>query len=427
MSGERVLLLGGKADFIRKAVECGLEVVNIQKPSGFAPALLEHCRQLHVLDYQDVPLVTALAEAMHRVRPFTRVLTQTEAALVVAGHLTSHLGLAGNGVEAVRILHDKRALRTLLNHKGIGEVAFLQGATREDAQDFVRRHGAAVLKPAMGSGSLGVRKVRSPAEADKAWQWADRSGLTDFMVEELLTGQEFSVETFSIGGEHTVLCVTGKDTAGRFVEVGHVVPAPLPTETAEEIGRFVRKVLDAVGLIEGLAHTEVMLTPDGPRVVESHSRRGGGRINELVQLVHGIDMDTLALKVALPGQGVPTVPAATGAAATRFVMAEPGRVTSVDGVAAAAALPGVREVKVGVAPGDVVRPTQWSEDRCGHVVVYAEDSAAAERLARQAVDAIVIRTVPDDEAIAAPLHHRLAEVDEVLDPFASREGQQVNT
>ncbi|MGW7362163.1 ATP-grasp domain-containing protein [Streptomyces sp. NPDC054841] len=418
MSGERVLLLGGRLDFLRKAAECGLDVVNVQKASGFDPGLLEYCRQMHVMDYQDLPQVTALAAALHEVRPFTRVVTQTEAALVIAGHLTTHLGLPGNGVDAVRTLHDKRALRRLLNAKGIGEVAFRSGTSREELQQFVERHGPAVMKPSMGSGSLGVRKVFSPAEVEDAWQWADEMRLSEFMVEELLVGREISVETYSWHGSHTVLAITGKDTGGGVVEVGHVVPALLSDEEARQVTEFVRDVLDAAGLVEGLAHTELILTTDGPRVVESHSRRGGDRISELVEHVHGIDMDELVLRATAPEDGTLRLPAPTGAAAIRFLIAEPGRVVSVEGVPEARGLPGVRDVRIKVAPGDVVRPLQWSEDRCGHVVVHAADATTAERLAREAVGTIRIRTVPDDSAVAAPLPHRLTEVDEILDPFA---------
>jgi biotin carboxylase len=418
MSGERVLLLGGRLDFVRKAAECGLDVVNVQKTSSFDPGLLEHCRQLHVMDYQDIPQITALAEALHQVRPFSRVVTQTEAAVVVAGHLTTHLGLPGNSVDTVRTLHDKRSLRRLLNARGIGEVAFQSGDSREDLLDFVRRHGPAVMKPSMGSGSLGVRRVLSLAEVEDAWRWAEELRLTEFMVEELLTGREISVETYSSGGSHTVLGITGKDTGGGVVEVGHVLPARLSAQEARQVIPFVSEVLNAVDLVEGLAHTELILTADGPRVVESHSRLGGDRINELVRLVLGVDMEELALRATSPRGGTLSLPAPDGAAASRFLIAEPGRVVSVDGVDEARALPGVQDVRIKVAPGDVVRPLQWSEDRCGHVVVHAADAATAERLAREAVEVIRVRTVPDDSAVAAPLAHRLTEVDEILDPFA---------
>jgi hypothetical protein len=105
-----------------------------------------------------------------------------------------------------------------------------------------------------------------------------------------------------------------------------------------------------------------------------------------------------------------------GAAAVRFLTADPGRVVSVTGAGRAAAIDGVLEVEVSVRPGDVVRPTRWSEDRCGHVLVRAHDSAAAAKLARRAAELIRIRTEPSGDAVPSTLPEILASVDESLWP-----------
>ncbi|GAA2435017.1 hypothetical protein GCM10010191_57010 [Actinomadura vinacea] len=416
----RVMVLGGRPDVIRKAAALGLDIVNVQKPSAFDPAVLEHASQVHLVDYQDVPAVETLVEALHRTDPFTRVFTQNEAAQVVCGHLTSRLGLPGNGVDVVRTLHDKPAMRARLNEHGVGPVAVQAVTTKEALRDFTVRHGASVVKPTMGSGSLGVRKIHCVEDVDEVWSWILSSGVRDFFAEQLLTGTEVSVETFSARGRHTVLAVTGKDTGDGVVELGHVVPAPLKNADLAQVGEFTRRVLDAVGLVDGLAHTEVMLTADGPRAIESHCRRGGDQINKLVRMVYGVDMETLAFRLALTADPLRAAPRGEGGAAIRFLVAEPGQVVSVEGVERATAMEGVVEVRVQVVPGDVVNPLRWSEDRCGYVLVHACDGPTAERIAGEAAELISIRTaaVPDapDDTLAA----LLSDVDEVLDPFAAR-------
>ncbi|MET7507733.1 ATP-grasp domain-containing protein [Streptomyces albidoflavus] len=417
MSAPRILVLGGKAGIVRKAAALGFEITHVQKPSAFDPAVVDHCAQLLLVDYQDVPTVTALVRALHEQRPFARVFTQTEAAQVVAGHLTDVLGLPGNGAGPTRLLHDKPALRGLLNDKGIGPVATLRAPGREELRAFTARHGAAVIKPAMGSGSLGVRVIASPGETDAAWEWRERMGITDFFAEEYLKGQEISVETFSVAGRHTVVALTGKDTGGGVVELGHVVPAALTPGDRTAVTELVTAVLDAVGLVEGPAHTEVIVTADGPRVVEAHSRRGGDRINELVRLVHGVDLEEATYRLALGGEG-PGAPAPQGAAAIRFLTATPGLVTAVTGAGAAEEAEGVVQVDVAVEPGDTVHALRWSEDRCGHVLVRAADAATAVRLAREAAARIAITTEPLGHRTEDTLGDLLREVDEVLDPFA---------
>ncbi|MEU2673262.1 ATP-grasp domain-containing protein [Streptomyces sp. NPDC007164] len=414
----RILLLGGTAEGTQKAAECGLYVVNVDKPALFEPAAKEHCAQTHLIDYQDIGLVTTLARALHQHAPFTRVLSQTEAGPLVAGHLTTALGLAGNGVDVTRLLHDKLALRGLLNTRGLGRVAVRRGTTFEALRDFVAHHGGAVAKPTMGSGSLAVRKVRSPGEVAEAWDWLVSFGVRNFMVEELLVGPELSVESFSVEGRHSVLAITGKDNGDGVVALAHVVPAELSQDEAAAVAALTCRMLDAVGLVEGPAHTEVILTADGPRVVESHNRCAGGHINELVDMVYGVDLERLTYRLALPEPVTVPEPAADGAAAVRFLTPPAGRVVSVEGVDEARAAEGVVRVEVKAEPGQDVRPLHWSEDRSGVVVVRAENSAAAARRARQVAESIEIRTKPSERESPTTMGEVLAAAAEVLDPFA---------
>ncbi|MFE2284670.1 ATP-grasp domain-containing protein [Streptomyces sp. NPDC059443] len=417
MHGPRILVLGGKAGIVRKAADLGFEVVHVQKPSAFDPAVVPHCAELLIVDYQDVPTVTALVTALHEQKPFSRVFTQTEAAQVVAGHLTDALGLPGNGVRTTRLLHDKPALRALLNEKGISPVATALAPTLDELRAFVKTHGAAVIKPTMGSGSLGVRKIASVGEVDEAWAWREELAMSDFFAEELLVGDELSVESFSVAGRHEIIAVTGKDTGGGVVELGHVVPASVAAEEAGALRDVVVAMLDAVGLVDGPAHTEIILTADGPRVVEAHSRRGGDRINDLVRLVHGVDLEEATYRLAGESAPLPGAPTAQGAAAIRFLTAAPGIVTTVTGADDAEASEGVVQIDVQVAPGDTVHELRWSEDRCGYVMTHAADAPTAIRLAREAAERVVIATEPAPEPSRATLGDLLDEVDEVLDPF----------
>jgi biotin carboxylase len=421
MPATRILVVGGKAGIIRKAAELGFEIVHVQKASAFDPAAVPYCAQLLLVDYQDVPMVTALVTALHERCPVTRIFTQTEAAQQVVGHLTDVLGLPGNGARVTRLLHDKAALRALLNERRIGPVPAVVRPTEEEFRRFVGDHGGAVLKPTMGSGSLGVRKV-AIGEVDDAWHWRESFGVEDFMVEKLLVGREISVESFSVAGRHTVVAVTGKETGGGVVELSHVVPATLTEADHRQVVDTTVAVLDAVGLVDGPAHTELILTVDGPRVVESHSRRGGDRINELVRLVYGVDLEALTYRLAHEADPLPDVVSAAGAAAIRFLVADPGVVTMVSGAEDAAKAEGVMDVDVRVAAGDTVGPLRWSEDRCGSVVAHGPDSATAARWADEAAGRIAITTVPAGAGPTVTMASLLADVDEVLDPFAAPEG-----
>lgn len=419
MTRKRVLLLGGPTPLLQKAVDCGLDVVNIQKPVAYSTAMDGIVAEMHVLDYQDIPAVTALADRLHHDRPFDRVVSQTESAQLVTGYLTTRFGLPGNGISVTRTMHDKRLLRALLNERGLGHVAVGAGSCRDYLADFVAGHGAAVAKPPMASGSLGVRKVRSMAEVDAAWEWLSAMQVGEFMLEALLVGTEISVETMSVAGRHVVVAITGKYTGDGVVELEHVVPAPIPRADADLAAELTVRTLDAVGMVEGPAHTELILTADGPRVVETHSRRGGDRIYDLVDLVYGVDLERLAFQVIVEPIKIEPPPRPRGAAAIHYLIAEPGRITAITGLEDARMTPDVIAARVWPGVGDLVSPLLWSEERCGYVMTQATDAVSASAAARTAAAKITIQTEPVPGTTLATMDGMLAKVGEVLDPFAT--------
>ncbi|HEY4937434.1 MAG TPA: ATP-grasp domain-containing protein, partial [Actinomycetota bacterium] len=263
-----------------------------------------------------------------------------------------------------------------------------------------------IIKPADGTASMGVLRVDGSDDLDDAWRHigrvrseplrADAIGTVQadaFIAEEYLDGPEYSVEAFTFRGRHVVLAITEKSVLPNFVEVGHAVPARLDDPVAFQVSDAVRTFLDCIGVCEGATHTEVRLTAGGPRVVESHTRPGGDRIIELVETAVGVDLERYTL--GWPLGLVPEItesPHPVGAAATRFILAEPGVVERVEGVEAVRAQPDVVLVEVGVSPGDCVRAPAWSWDRPGQVVAAAGTTEAAVARCEELVDQIRIVT-----------------------------------
>jgi biotin carboxylase len=422
VTGPRVLILGGRPGILAKAVACGLRVVNIQKPADRDEVAGQPSIDLRLADYQDVPAVTRLVERLHQQEPFARVLTQTESAVLVACFLTSRLGLPGNSYQVARTFHDKRLLRTLLNERGLGVVPAADGRTSKDVTAFAATHGGCVVKPPMASGSLGVQKITSAAQARQAAAWIESTGLAEFLIEGLLTGEEISVESFSAAGRHHVIALTGKHTGAGVIELGHVVPAPVPEGQAAAAARLTRQMLTAAGVTDGPAHTEIILTRDGPRIVEAHVRRAGDRITDLIERVYGVDLELAAYQLAAGTLELPARLTARGAAAMRFLTPAPGLITAVSGADRARRAAGVFGVRVDAETGATVGPLRWSGDRQGYVMAVGADARAAVLAARRAAGLIRIET-SSAGAVQAPaagtVTEMLAAAGEVADPFAS--------
>ncbi|MFE2729184.1 ATP-grasp domain-containing protein [Kitasatospora sp. NPDC059327] len=396
MTRRRVLVVGWKKPLLKKAKELGVEVWYVQHPELHQPETREYADVTLLLDYTDQALLVPAVVALHSTHPFDAVVGIAEDALLPVAELNSTLGLRGPSRDTVRLLTDKWAMRGRLAERGVSPVRSAIGTSAADLTAFGDRVGYPfIAKPIAGYGSYGIALVHGPAEAAAVSAGFQAVGSPAFLAEEFLDGPEVSAECFSFHGRHLVLAVTDKLVGDSFVEAGHAVPARLDAATEAAVVILVRDFLDAVELTDGPSHIEVKLTPDGPRIIEGHNRRGGDRINELVELVYGIDMETLTVAWALDLVPPLQEPPPLGrAAAVRFLAAQPGTLTEITGTDVAER-PDVVQLQINVTPGQRLGPVEWSDDRPGFVLTTGDTAAAAMAAGEHCAQRVVFHTRPE--------------------------------
>jgi len=390
---DTLLLIGGRLQAIEKANAMGLRVVFLQHKDRLLPGQAETADALLLVDYRDPKVALPLVRAAHEVYGFTATVSLVEQATELVGRINDDLGLRGTSYNVAHRFHDKLVMRQWLDEMGFESVAASSVSQLSELLDFGDQHGyPVVLKPVDGTGSRGVVRIDGPHQAEGAWQRAQGlRGRTDlamakfypvdrFIVEEYIDGPEYSAETFSFDGNHVIVSFTDKLTDG-VVEVGHAQPAALSQQDEAVLEDYIVRYLQAMGLRDGVSHVEVKLSARGPRIIEGHDRVAGDRVMDLVQAVYGIDLEKYA--VGWPFRQVPALserPTANGGAATRFLTAEPGVVTAIDGVEEVRGYPGVLDLDVKVRVGDRVGVVTENFDRSGQVLVIAEDTASASQL-----------------------------------------------
>jgi biotin carboxylase len=399
----RLLLVGGWTRLYRKAKARGLQVTVVQDPSELSAedrALVDDVVPLPI----DAPGVVDAAERAHRRRPFDCVVSMRELGLDNAAAIRERLGITGNPAGPVRRTRDKLAMRRHLVEARLPSVPFVAAP----GVDELRRLGAAagwpvILKGRFGTGSDQVTLVDGPDRAAQAFA-ALRAppGDPGLLAEAYLRGREVSVESFSWAGRHSVLAVTNKRTTGPpcFVELGHLVPAPVSAEEEQAAARLTVRFLRSIGQQLGPAHTELMLTAAGPVPIESHTRAGGDFIYDLVELTTGVDVFD-RLFAGLAGGPVEVVPRRRGAAAIRYLQLPAGVVRSVTGVEEVRRQPGVVRCEFAVGPGDRVGPARESTQRPGWVLVRADDGEQACRRLERALRTLRVE-VEHDRAPHSP-------------------------
>ncbi|MFD7703700.1 ATP-grasp domain-containing protein [Streptomyces caelestis] len=389
-ASRRLLMVMPYSQLVRKATEAGFEVWAVWDPSlrdrEYLDEVAEHARELLLTDFSDETALRDLIAATVRTHGIGTVLhLGAEQSMPPVVAEAEALGVSPNPASAVTALNDKAALRALLAAHGLSPV---RSEVAADAEEVAAAAGRSplpvVVKPTRASGSRGVALIH---DADDLQEWtarvAEASLPGPYLVEEYLRGPEFSVETLSADGEHHVIGITAKRTTGApfFVETSHLHPAPLGPDERAAIHAVVTGLLDLAGYRFGPAHTEVILTAHGPRIVESQTRLGGDRIPLLIETASDYDVEA-AVFHALAGVPVEP-PTARHTASVGFFLLPAGRLRAVRGLDAIRALPYVQTLHFPFSPGDELPRVTHSSARHGYVVVDAESPAEADhRIAR---------------------------------------------
>ncbi|MFF4389889.1 ATP-grasp domain-containing protein [Streptomyces sp. NPDC001552] len=352
----------------------------------------------------------ALARTIHALDPIDAVGNFTEKDLDKAAAIAADLDINWHSAETVQAVGDKFWMRRRLLETGVDETPCEVVTSPEDLREAAERLGYPLIcKPRRGISSQGISRLAGPEDLDGAFAWSSGGtrdlDSTDLIVERFHAGDEYSVECLSEDGRHLVVSIT-KKFADRehFVELGHVVPAPLDPQTTTRIADTVTRMLDALGVRDTATHTEIILTGDAVRIVETHLRPGGDRITNMVAAVTGVDMPDAAARRYLGQSVLAEAEKAVAAyetasdkqcAAIRYAMPSTvGRVTAVEGVEAASKLPGVQEVTVMKKPGSELTQLTGSGARAGFAWALGASQEEATARAQAAVDELRFEVEP---------------------------------
>ncbi|MCF7551758.1 ATP-grasp domain-containing protein [Pseudonocardia sp. WMMC193] len=328
-----------------------------------------------------------LAKAVHAAHPVTRVAAFGELDQDHAAAIGRALDVPATAPETVALVHDKAAMRARLRSAGVDPTPSELVDGPDGIVAFLARHGGpCVVKPVQGAGSAGVAVVDGPERAEAAYALAttpfDGIPPAGVLVERFHTGPQYSVESFSAAGEHEIVAVVRKfSDPATAVELGHVTPPPEPV--GPEVPPFVRGVLDALGVRDGPTHTELVLTVDGPRVVETHVRLAGDEIPELVRIATGVDLAEATARHAVGHTVLPEIRAARRPgprAAVWFALPPAGG--TLRALSAGDAVPLLD-------PGDPIAEPLNSDSRLAYALAGGADALEVARRRAESVRALV--------------------------------------
>jgi biotin carboxylase len=355
-----------------------------------------------VVDITGLPVAEASREIAKQAPDGIMALAESE--LARAAELAVELDLLFHRPDVVRRLISKVDQRAALEKAGLDTPvnrAIPCEATAADIELALDAVGLpAILKPQSGSSSRNTYRITDRAElvtalAEIRTSFHDVS--SDFILEGILTdawsrnsrpyADYVSVETVAAGGQLHHVAHTGRTPlADPFRETGFFTPGNLAADVTTSVEELAARAIVAMSpdvFPTGVFHTEIKLTMQGPRIIEVNGRPGGIWIPEIVEMVGGPSLLTLAGRAAL---GLPldldNQPAVQGVGYELQFQSPVGasRLTSISGVQDIARLPGVATVTVTKAAGASL---DWREGTTGSlftVVGVADDHDALWRL-----------------------------------------------
>ncbi len=377
-----LVVIGANAKVARAAATLPVDLIHLQLPGALT--LDEVAGRCFTIDYRDRSTFLTFVDEMLAPLSPTAVVSLTESGLEPAAAAGERLGTPGTALSVVQAMRNKLTMRrTLAERAPHLNPAFASGDDPAAIERLFARHSPVVAKPVDGSGSSEVALVNELAglPANR------RTGGT--LLEQFVGGTEFSVESLSSHGCHTVIGIAQKGTTTGFVELSHVMPPhSLDGRQRRLVEQAVVELLDALGLMDGPSHSEVKIDGDKVIVIETHNRLGGDGIADLVQLTRGINWRRSALGWAI-GSVVQQQPITAPAAATVFFTGQPGRVTAI-AEQPTLTCGAIVEWDISARVGDLVQPLRSSLDRLGCATLTATSPlncaiAVAELTARQIV------------------------------------------
>ncbi len=267
-----------------------------------------------------------LAGALRRIaaeRPIDAVISHLDDCVEPLAQVCAELGLRYTGAEGARLARNKHLCRERLHSAGVPSARFAFARTVDEAVAGFRAVGApAVVKPTSGGDSMLAAVVNDEASLRRAAA-AALDGVAalppalreqfgrGLVIEEKLIGELVSVELGMIDDRplHYVISGRHRGATDEVVELVGFLPARLDPVTWRACEDYAVRVCRTLGLDLGIFHLEMIVTADGPRLVEANPRLLGGTMPMLYERFtgHSLQDHLIALHLGAP-LPVPALP-----------------------------------------------------------------------------------------------------------------------
>ncbi len=400
-----VLLLGASQDqtfAIRTAADMGIRtlVVDYNPDSpGFALA-----DEYAVVSTRDIPALKTLCDdSKKRGHDIHGVLVMGSDIPSVVAELAAYLGTPAISLECARLCSHKLLMKQRLAACGIPVPRFAEVHDLAHLQLLLEQYGPrAIIKPVDRSGARGVFQITPEAPLATLLDASRKESVSgQVILEELLEGPQLSTESIVWQGKAYTVGYADRNyemmerLSPRIIENGGIVPSTLTHEVQDAVAVLVERAAQALGIENGVAKGDIVITKEGPKLIEMAARLSGGDFSEsLIPLGYGVNIVAQALRIAMgyaPDLEA-LAPKARLWVANRYFFPPPGRLRAIQGVETLDGIPWLHKLQFWKQPGDLLPAITCHADRLGVFLVSAPDQMLLQQRIRHVYETITIVT-----------------------------------
>lgn len=208
------------------------------------------------------------------------------------------LGIPGIDVDTALNFRDKDRMKSVFDGAGIPCARHARVDSADAARAVFESWGTpVVVKPPAGMGARSTFRVEDRGHLESWLALGAPTADSPVVMEEFLTGREFSFDSVLVDGELVWHSISRYDPTpltvveNPWIQWSVVLPRRIDGDEFAEIRRLGAEAVRALGLRTGLSHLEWFLRPNGSVAIsEVGARPPGAQISTLMSWAHDTDM-----------------------------------------------------------------------------------------------------------------------------------------
>ncbi|GAB6173410.1 ATP-grasp domain-containing protein [Paradesulfitobacterium aromaticivorans] len=374
----------------------GIHVIVLDKNPN-APGF-EYADEHHIISTRDKralkEFATVFAGKVHGVMTIASDIPH------MVSYLANELGVPSNSQTAANLAVNKLAMKYRFKDFGIPVPWFEEIKSIEELESVVKEQGyPLVIKPIDNSGARGV--IRLTPNIDLAWAFNTAkkySLLENILVEKFENGLQISTEGLMWDDKFYTTGFADRNYkrleqfAPYIVEDGGNMPSVLSREEQVSVCNIFEEAVRAMGIDWGPAKGDIVLSAEGPKIIEVAARLSGGYFCDIeVPLASGVNIVDLVIDMSV-GQEPDLnklCPDRNIGVAERFFFPSPGKLLGIQGVEEVKCLPWVKKLDLYYSLGAIIPPVTNHPSRAGVVITVGSDSQEAAMRAEKVVNELI--------------------------------------